>query len=227
MTVNEFCNAINVQADSYYAFMMKDGEWEGLSASTYGNAWRFFKGRELRGIKMPSSKIAKKKPTAKSVKKPAIEEDPEKYHVSGIHLDDESDGEVEIYETCDSLRRIVKAHLNKSDVSQVSFLRQVSNQFGNQPKKITAAQLRGFMEKSGAHAGASSAFFYGAYVYFEKLRIKNGEEMSEFRQEMEDIWFYQPFQKHAGFPRHGGRQTYILSAGSEAYLDEYGRVRSY
>jgi hypothetical protein len=241
MTVSEFVKAIDVTGNSYLIFMDHDGPDSGRNLSVYENAWRFFKERELNGIQMPPLKSAKRalgdsawaviqKPTAKPAKTPvnkaASKGDLEKYDVSDIYLDGEDEGEVEIYETCDSMRAMVAAHLAKDDVVQASFLREVSKCFGDNPKKMSAAQLKSFMDKEGAHAGATSAFFYGAYVYFEKLRIKNGEEKSEFREEMEDIWSYRPFETQEGFPRKGN-QRYIVSIGKELYVDEYGQVRCY
>ena len=86
------------------------------------------------------------------------------------------------------MRAMVAAHLAKDDVDTSLLPARSQQVFRRQPKKMSAAQIKSFMSKEGAHSGASSAFFYGAYVYFEKLRIKNGEEKSEFREEMEEIW---------------------------------------
>jgi len=239
MTVSEFVKAIGVTRNSYLTFMDHDGPNSGRDINVYERVWRFFKRRELNGIRMPPLKSAKRAladpvlavistqtATAKAPKKAAGKAAPkeglEKYDVSGILLDGEEDSEVEIYETCDSMRAIIAAHLAKDDVVQASFLREISNSFGNNPKKMSAAQMKSFMSKEGAHSGSSSAFFYGAYVYFEKLRIKNGEEKSEFREEMEEIWEYRPFETECGFPRKGN-QRYIMPNSQQFYEDEYGR----
>jgi hypothetical protein len=241
MTVSEFVKAIGVTRNSYLIFMDHDGPDSGRDISTYESAWRFFKKRELKGTQMPPLKSAKRalgdsiwtttqKPTAKAPKKAtekaALKGDLEKYDVSDIYLDGEDESEVEIYETCDSMRAMVAEHLRKDDVVQAAFLREVSKCFGDNPKKMSAAQLKSFMSKEGAHSGATSAFFYGAYVYFEKLRIKNGEEKSEFREDMEEIWTYRPFETQCGFPRKGN-QTYVISNGMELYEDEYGQPICY
>lgn len=240
MTVPEFVKAIGVSGDLYLIFMDHDGPDSGRNISVYENAWRFFKKRQLNGIQMPPLKRAKRgledlvwaaiqkstaKPAKIPAKKTASKGDLEKYDVSDIYLDGEDEGEVEIYETCDSIRAMVAAHLAKDDVIQASFLREVSKCFGDNAKKMSAAQLKSFMSKEGAHSGATSAFFYGAYVYFEKLRIKNGEK-SEFREEMEDIWSCRPFETQDGFPRKGN-QSYIVPCGVELYEDEYGQARCY
>jgi hypothetical protein len=239
MTVAEFVKAIGVTKNSYLLFMDHDDPNSGRTNSVYENAWRFFKKRELlSGIQMPPLKSAKRaladsifatisnQTTAKAPKKvttkAAMKGDLEKYDVSDILLDGEEDGEVEIYETCDSMRAIVAAHLAKDDVVQASFLREVSKCFGDNPKKMSAAQMKSFMSKEGAHSGSSSAFFYGAYVYFEKLRIKKGEEKSEFREDMEEIWECRPFETQIGFPRKGN-QSYIIPSSRKLTEDEYGR----
>src|SRR5271169_2445369 len=50
MTVPEFVKAIGVPRDSYLIFMDRHGPDSGCTTSTYENAWRFFKKRELNGI---------------------------------------------------------------------------------------------------------------------------------------------------------------------------------
>jgi hypothetical protein len=237
MTVSEFVKAIGVTGNLYLIFMDHDGPASGRNISTYERAWRFFKKRELNGIQMPPYKVAKRvfgdsiwetnqestaKAPKKAAEKPALKGDLEKYNVSDIYLDGEAYGEVEIYETCDSMRAMVAEHLCKDDVVQAAFLREVSKCFGDNPKKMSAAQMKSFMTKEGAHSGSSAAFFYGAYVYFEKLRVKNGEEKSEFREEMEEIWESRPFETQCGFPRKGN-QSYCVARGAELYEDEYGR----
>lgn len=212
MKVGEFQKAINVGAGSYSSFMKQKGKDAGSFSDTYHAAWKFFKKRELKGLPMPrkTAKASDGKATDKAT-------DKAKYDVSMIHLDGEDEGEVEIYETCDSLRRIVAAHLRKEDVTQAEFLRQVSQQFGNQPKKMTASQLTSFQGQKGAYAGSSSGFFYGAYVYFEKLRIKEKKPKSVFRKDMEDRW-------HSGFPRTGV-QRYICHVSQRPFEDKYGCVQ--
>jgi hypothetical protein len=237
MTLSEFLKEIGVNGNSYLIFMEHEGPDSGCNISTYERAWRFFKKRELKGISMPPHKAAKKvlgdsvwtatekqpaKAPKKAAEKAASKGDLEKYDVSGIYLDGEDEGEVEIYETCDSLRAIVAEHLCKDDVVQAAFLREVSKCFGDSPKKMSAAQLKSFMSKEGSHSGSSSAFFYGAYVYFEKLRIKNEEPKSEFREDMEEIWEFRPFETQCGFPRKGN-QSYFTTRDAELYEDEYGR----
>ncbi len=215
MTVGEFRESIGVTAYSYRAFMKKLGESAGKENKTYEPAHAFFRKRELQGLPTPQKAKKARAPSA-----PSKAVDDPKYDVSDIHLDGEEEGEVEIYETCDSIRLMILRHLNKTGITQASFLRQIGKQFGTEFKNTQTSQLQTFLNYDGASHGSRSAVFYGAYVYFEKLRIKNKEPKSQFREEMEDIW-----QWRGGLPREAAC-SYIVSAGFSVYEDDYGRVRS-
>ncbi|MCJ1238824.1 hypothetical protein MMC14_006815 [Varicellaria rhodocarpa] len=76
-------------------------------------------------------------------------EEDKKLDVSGIHLDGEENGDVEVYDTCDEVRRKIAAFLREPGVTQASSLREVSKMLP-QPKKIQSKQLQG---KKGALAG--------------------------------------------------------------------------
>ena len=56
MKVGEFQKTIGCNSKSYSSFMTQKGPFKGSGSSVYGNAWEFFKKRELRGIKMPKKK---------------------------------------------------------------------------------------------------------------------------------------------------------------------------
>ena len=61
--------------------------------------------------------------------------------------------------------------------------------------------------------------FYAAYVYFEKLRIREGEEKSEKREDVEDI------HRH-GLTRELLTNTrYVCGKDYEVVGDEYGCIR--
>jgi hypothetical protein len=183
MKVGEFQNAINVTPNAYTRFMGQNGPDKGMESSVYMAAWAFFKQRELRGIKLPSAKA--KKGEKESV--PSVDD---------IELPGELDDTVPVYDTCDDIRRKINAHLKKPGVTAASFLRHVAAQYHTAPKKPQSTQLSAFRSKKGPYAGNTSAIFYGAYVYFEKLRIKEGKPKSKKRQEMEEL--------HAV---HGGVET--------------------
>jgi hypothetical protein len=205
--------------------MKLDGISNGTLTKTYKNSFRFFRKRELQGLEMPTKKHKtddpKEKKKAEALAKAvanAKNSDPsDPYDVSEIHLEDEEEGEVEIYETCDSLRRMINAHLRRNGVTQASFLRHVSKQFGNEPRTISGAQLASFLRKKGPLDGNSSGVFYGAYVYLEKLRIKEKKPKGKFR--LEDVW-----EDYGGVEREQHRGMYLCSAGSSVYMDKYGKV---
>lgn len=48
--------------------------------------------------------------------------------------------------------------------------------------------MQAFRGKKGPDAGNTSSVFYGAYVFFEKMRIKQNKPKSEKRKEMEEVW---------------------------------------
>jgi hypothetical protein len=45
-----------------------------------------------------------------------------------------------------------------------------------------------FEKKDGPVERSTSPVMYAAYVFFEKIRLRNGVEKTEFRLEMEDLW---------------------------------------
>ncbi|KAL4996964.1 hypothetical protein BDV10DRAFT_186621 [Aspergillus recurvatus] len=67
------------------------------------------------------------------------------------------------------------------------------------------------MSKSGVCEGNQSL------VFSEKMRIRDGEPKTEFRENMEDVWGYDGFDQNRG-------QRYIYLVGRELYLDEFGKV---
>jgi hypothetical protein len=99
-------------------------------------------------------------------------------------------------DTCDDMRRKINAHLKEPGVTGASFLRHVAAQYHAVSKKPTSRDLSVFRSRKGPFAGNMSANFYGAYVYFEKLRIKDGKPKGKKRQELEEV--------HA---RNGGLDT--------------------
>ncbi|KZM19981.1 uncharacterized protein EKO05_0003359 [Ascochyta rabiei] len=210
MKVGEFRKAIGANSTTYSRFMNQTGPQKGSASSVYRNAWKFFKKRQLLGIK-PS----------KNTQKPKANEHAAAPNVAAIELEGEEDDEVEIYDTCDDIRRKINAHLKKPGVTQAAFLRSIAACFCTTERKIQSAQLSAFRSKKGPRQGNTSAVFYGAYVYFEKLRIAEGKPKSKKRLEMEDIHCM-----HGGMDRNRP-QKYVVAVGSTPYVDEYGRVRVY
>jgi hypothetical protein len=212
MKKGEFEKAIGSSSRSLNTFMGQNGPMKGMGSSTYDNAFIFFKKRELQGIKQPRKKVKKA-------------DEQQKIDVSGIHLDGEDEDEVEVYETCDEVRKKVNAYLREPNVTQAGFCREISKTF-HTGRKVSPKTLTDFLSKKGPSAGNTSAAFYAAYVYFEKLRIKEGKPKSKLRQEMEEIWDgSRSWEGRAGFDiKTPSNRGYICSADKRPYEDKYGRV---
>ena len=171
------------------------------------NAFVFFKKRELTGKKVPKKKVKK-------------EDEEKKHDMTGVHLDGESDGDVPVYDTCDRVRRKIRAYLAEPSVTEAGFLRAIA-QTHPQGKKFQSKPLNDFMGKQGANAGNTSGVFYAAYVFFEKKRLKEGKPKSKHREEMEKI------HGKSGFDIERGSHLayYTCAVGTNPYIDQYGRVR--
>jgi hypothetical protein len=182
------------------------GPYSGVDNQTYEAAFIFFKKRELAGIKPPKKKKAKA-------------EDADKFDVNDavLKLDGEDEGEVKIYDTCDEVRRKITAHLREDGVTKAGLCRTLGQMIpGGTP--INAKSMDDFLKKKGPRDGSSSRCFYSAYVFFEKLRIKQGKPKSKFREEMEEIWAVE-----GGFPT-SGRRFIICRFDERPYFDKYGRL---
>ncbi|KAI0851207.1 hypothetical protein F5Y00DRAFT_230576 [Daldinia vernicosa] len=173
MKVGEFQKAIGVSSGAYQRFMNQSGTYKGKDCDTYPKAFAFFKKRELQGLKAAPPKRPRKSES-------------EALDVSNIKLDGEDTQSVPVYDTCDEVRKKIRAFLRKPDISQSAFCRAIAESFPS-GKRIQPRQLNCFLDKKGPMSGNTSSVFYGAYVFFEKLRMKEGRPKSEMRQEMEKI----------------------------------------
>ncbi|KAJ9641063.1 hypothetical protein H2201_007998 [Coniosporium apollinis] len=221
MKVGEFCDAIGVSNNSYNNFLKQSGRTKGLNSATFENAWAFFKKREMKGIKMPSKKKQKTEAAASAAKDG--KDDSGVVDISGIELPGEKEDAVEVYDTCDTIRKKIDAHLRKPGVTQAQFCRDLLAQYHGpkKPAHITGSQLANFRGKKGPNAGNSTSVFYAAYVFFEKMRIKEGKKKTKEREEMEAIW-----GPKGGFEIEKNMSTarYIVSIGTEVYTNKYGEV---
>ncbi|KAK8085690.1 hypothetical protein PG997_006961 [Apiospora hydei] len=188
MKVGEFQNAIDVSAASYRRFMNQTGVHQGEGSDAYLNACRFFKKRELQGLKaVPPKKKARSSIGGKDAGKTDKQKAAEAIDTGDIKLDGEDEGDVPVYETCDELRKKIRAFLKKDGVTQAALCRAISACLPDD-QVVQARQLNTFMGKSGPSVGNHSPIFYGGYIFFEKLRIKEDKPKSKFRLEMEDIF---------------------------------------
>ncbi|KAK3303733.1 uncharacterized protein B0T15DRAFT_504901 [Chaetomium strumarium] len=194
MTKTAFTREIGVRAKSLNGFLGAHGQMNGAGFGAYGAAWQFFKKREMAGIKLPVKKTAQA-----AVAAPA-KAAPRSVDLSDIHLDGEDLDAVPVFDTCDEVRRKNNAHL----------------------KKPGGTQLTRFRNSKGALTGAKSAVFYAAYVFFEKMRIKEGKPKSKHRLDMEKEW------DRGGIDRTiDGNSTFFCRASERPVMDKYGKISFY
>ncbi|KAF7959251.1 hypothetical protein EAE96_002765 [Botrytis aclada] len=175
MKVTEFQKQIGTNSRSYGAFMGQSGKFKGDQSNVYLNAFTFFKKRELQGVKPP------KKPKVSKA------EEQKKFDVSAIKLDGESTTSVPVYDSCDEVRKKIRAYLREPGVTQAAFLREIAKTYPEE-KRIQSKVLNDFLGKKGPSAGNTSSTYYAAYVFFEKVRIRDGKPKSKHREEMEKQW---------------------------------------
>ncbi|KAF4631124.1 hypothetical protein G7Y89_g7010 [Cudoniella acicularis] len=206
-TVDKSCNqkAIGCSSNAYSRFMGQNGPDKGAGSDVYYNAFKFFKKRELQGKKVP-----------KKVK-PA--EEAKKNDVSAIHLEGEDDQTVPVYDSCDEIRKKINAYLREPGVTQAGFLREIAKAYP-EGKKIQSKVLNDFLGKRGATAGNTSSVFYGSYVFFEKMRIRDGKPKSKHRETME-----KEYRGKKGMDtKHRLDGGVWCSQGERPYEDKYGKL---
>jgi len=193
--------------------MRQSGPHAGTGNNTFPAAHQFFAQLEDSGLKMPQAKRG----TAKNSKEPD-----EKNDVSGVHLEGEEEGNVPVYDTCDDVRKKITAHLRTESTTQAALCREISKCQGSDATPVTSAQLTAFLRKKGPMAGNTSKAFYAAYVYFEKLRVKQNKKKSKKREEMEVHWRHE-----------GGVDTQVdqskgmwmtMQESESAHMNKYGRT---
>lgn len=176
MKVGELQDKLRVSPKSYQSFMRQNGPHAGFGNNTYMAAHQFFVKREQKGLKMPKAKKAAAK-------------DVEKFSVASVpKLDGEEEGNVPVYDTCDDVRNKINAHLRQPGITQAAFCRELSKLQAPGEGALQSAQMTSFLRKKGVMSGNTSKVFYCAYVYFEKLRLKEGKKKSKKREEMEGVW---------------------------------------
>lgn len=135
--------------------------------------------------------------------------------VSAISLHGEASHSVPVYDMCDTVRRKIRAALRREGVTQAAFLRAIAATYSD-GRKIQNKQLNDFLAKKGPLSGNRSCIYYAAYVFFEKVRIRDGKEKDKDRLAVEKQW-------------PGGVDTvrdcsYVWAGPEGAYLDKYGAV---
>lgn len=192
MTKTKFAGVIGVSTKSLSGFLGESGPFKGSGYAAYDGAWEYFKKLEVAGIKIPVKK-AKTTPSAGATTSAAATSasgsNSAGIDISDVHLPGEEEDNVPVYDTCDEVRRKVNAHLKKPGVTQAQFGRDILAQIHlDRPASFQGSQIARFRGMKGPRTGATQAIFYGAYVFFEKIRIKEGKPKTKHREEMEKAW---------------------------------------
>ncbi|KPM40618.1 hypothetical protein AK830_g5970 [Neonectria ditissima] len=212
MKVGQFQDALGVSSKAYGSFMNRTGTWDGEGCDTFHRALVFFKKRELQGLPLKAAKPKKPK-TAESSKKAA-----DLLDVAGVELPRESSNSVPVFDTCDEVRKKIRALLAKDGVTQAAFVREISKTFTD-GRKVSPANLRYFMGRRGVIDGNTNVTYYAAYVFFEKQRIKAGKPKTKFREEMEKV------HKGTGVDTENSASGGVFTLADETVtLDKYGRM---
>ncbi|KAK8097326.1 uncharacterized protein PG998_005553 [Apiospora kogelbergensis] len=142
--------------------------------------------------------------------------------LSRINLEVGDDGLVPVFDTCDEIRLKINEHMRSTPgLTAAQFCRDLYVHLrGTKFTGLQSKQLNDFKAKEGPRAGCSSSLFYAAYVFFEKLRIAQGQPKSRHRTNMETIWADQ-----GGFDlKNDGRHGLNIPAGKTPVMDEFGRI---
>ena len=187
--------------------MKLKGPYAGDLNQTYKAAFKFFERRKRAG---------KKEPAKKKVKK---DEESRKLDVSGVELEGADDDSVPVYDTCDDIRRKIAAYLREPNVTQAGFLRELAKTFSDPSVKLQSKQLRDFQTKKGPLEGQTSRVYYGAYVFFEKQRLRQRKPKSKKREENEKVW-----AREGGIDTKRRQGSILCTAGAQPYMDQYGKT---
>jgi len=146
--------------------------------------------------------------------------------VSEIHLEGEETHSVPIYDTCDEVRRKIRAFLKKDGVTQAALLRAIGKCRGSGDQgdlgPISSSSYRLFMRQKGPAAGGNSDVHYAGYAFFEKVRLRDGKPKSKKREEMERAWDgHSTGRKGVSI----GSRYVICRSDEVPTVDKYGRMQ--
>lgn len=141
-------------------------------------------------------------------------------------LEGEESEFVPIYATADDIRKQITTHLPST--TKAAFARELSSLLPT--SKVSVRNLDALLKMKGPRAGAHNIAFYAAYVFFEKIRLRDGKKKSAKREKMEELWAggnrklgtdeIQP----PGFPREGSHNMHVIcKKGQRPVLDQYGK----
>ena len=184
------------------------------------------KAKVSKAPKIPKEPKASKEPKApkepKEPKEPKPKPPVDHLDVSGVELYGEDEHEVRVYDTCDTIRRKIRATLAKDGITQAAFLRAIAATAFKDGRNIQSASLSNFMRQKGPLAGNTSSVYYAAYVFFEKRRIKQRKPTTADRDTMEEMHIGGVDTKHVS-----SRVAYVVGVNSRVAMNKYGKVFSY
>lgn len=248
MKISDFEKTLHVTPAEYKSFMDQlKGPRNALKNKTYAAAHQLFT-RRGSGVQGVRSSVSKKRKTesksddpktsntdAKDVKaqrknNKAKSKDDESTSAEDLpKLDGEDGGPVPVYDTCNNVCTKIDAHLKKHKLTMKTFAEQVSKCQASGGTPVTGDQVSAFQKKNGPLAGNSTKAFYASYVWFEKLRIKEGKDKSKKRKdkskkrkEMEDIHG----EKGVMIDRAIESVHFMVPGGMKVHIDKYGHPRN-
>ncbi|PKS11326.1 hypothetical protein jhhlp_003088 [Lomentospora prolificans] len=173
-------------------------------------------GRKRKGG--PSMTPEESDPASKKARKSAFSATGPFYlDVSSVNLPGEATHSVPVYDMCDTVRRKIRAALRRDGVTQAAFLRAIAATYSD-GRKIQNKQLNDFLSKKGPLSGNRSCIYYAAYVFFEKVRIRDGKDKDKDRLAVEKQW-------------PGGVDTvrdctYVWTRADAVHMGRYGGIHS-
>ncbi|KAJ7820958.1 hypothetical protein B0H13DRAFT_2129716 [Mycena leptocephala] len=213
--VSDLPNPIHLTDPANIAFLKKKQEEEDAA----------LEGKAAQKVLETTTKTNKRKADAstsststKKPKKAATADTPN--DPFSITLPGDEDATVEIFDTCDELRRKINALLRTGTITKAALLRDMSRAAYADAPNIQSKQLSDFLTKKGPTSGSTSRICYASYVYFEKKRIAEGKAKSKHRRDMEDRWSGQ-----GGLPKRR-EEKYFCHVNDELVQDALGSVRT-
>lgn len=226
--VKDIIAELGVSANSYRRFMTQSGPDKGSGSDAYIGGLQLLARRAENGLTDPrrtTTAVPRRKAHDDNAAQSKV---PRRSRpgagvvdVSDIVLAGQDTDTVPVYETPREVRRKIALFMRRAGVTQAAFLRALAAQLNTETRTFQGIQLSRFRERSGVDSGLANPVFYAAYVYLEKLRIKEGKPKSKHREEMEKIW-----ADNDGLDtgRASFRDTRLwCHADQQPYVDEYGR----
>ena len=247
MGVGDFQREISVTPSAYHNFMKQSGPERGVRCETYTRAREFFQSHPemeaLAAQHAPPLKRNKKENATQQQRQDeqrqgsstssnpgnkdgggggdgggGHEKAKRALEVGDMKLDGEDECKVEVYDTCNEVRRKINTFLSKNNIPKAAFCRTLSTSYPDH-REVPPRQLSRFLGKRGPTSGNSNIAFYAAYVFFEKKRLLEDKPKSKMRCEMEEV------HPHGiNVSQCMDNMHFIQGGGRRVVEDKYGRL---